>query len=88
MASIYYCSKRQNTVETSIFSSELMATNYAWKYIRGLRYKLRMTGIPFSDPYYVYGDIKSVLYNTTLPDSTLKNKTVLLLTILSGKELQ
>ena len=30
--------------------------------------------VPFSDPCFVYGDNKSVLYNTTLPESTLKKK--------------
>ena len=74
MAPIYYCSKRQNTVETSTFGSEFMAMKHATEYIRGLRYKLRMMGIPFSDPCYVYGDNQSVLYNTTLPESTLKKK--------------
>ena len=74
MAPIYYCSKRQNTVETSTFGSEFMAMKHACGYIRGLRYKLRMMGIPFSDPCFVYGDNKSVLYNTTLPESTLKKK--------------
>ena len=33
-----------------------------------------MTGIPFSDPCFMYGDNKSVLYNTTLPESTFKKK--------------
>ena len=33
-----------------------------------------MMGIPVQDPTYVYGDNKSVLYNTTLPESTLKKK--------------
>ena len=33
-----------------------------------------MIGIPFSDPCFVYGYNKSVLYNTTLPESTLKKK--------------
>ena len=33
-----------------------------------------MMGIPFSDPCFVYGDNKSVLYNTTLPESNLKRK--------------
>ena len=33
-----------------------------------------MMGILCFDPYYIYGDNKSVLYNTTLPDSTLKKK--------------
>ena len=31
-------------------------------------------GIPFSGPCFVYGDNNSVLYNTTLPESTLKKK--------------
>ena len=31
-------------------------------------------GIPFSDPCFVYGDNKLVLYNTTLYESTLKKK--------------
>jgi len=74
MAPIYYCSKRQNTIETSTFGSEFMAMKHATEYIRGLRYKLRMMGIPFSDPCFVYGDNQSVLYNTTLPESTLKKK--------------
>ena len=30
--------------------------------------------MPFSDPSFVYGDNKLVLYNTTLPESTLKKK--------------
>ena len=33
-----------------------------------------MTGIPLSDICFVYGAKKSVLYNTTLPESTLKKK--------------
>ena len=60
MAPIHYCSKRQNTVETSTFSSELMDMKIACEYIRGLRYKLRMIGIPFSDPCFVYGYKKLV----------------------------
>ena len=31
-------------------------------------------GIPFSDPCFVYGDKKSVLYNIILHKSTLKKK--------------
>ena len=36
MAPIYYCSKRQNTAETSNFGSEFMAMNLACEYIFGL----------------------------------------------------
>ena len=45
---------------------------HATEHIKGLRYKLRMMDIPFSNPCYVYGNNKLVLYNTTLPESTLK----------------
>ena len=51
-----------------------MAMKLACKYICGLRYRLRMMGIPFSDLCFVYGDNTSVLYNTTSTESTLKNK--------------
>ena len=43
-------------------------------YIRGLRYKLRMMGIPVEGPTCIYGDNQSVLSSTTIPDSTLKQK--------------
>jgi hypothetical protein len=44
------------------------------EYIRGLRYKLQMMGIPCEGPAYIEGDNQSVLANTTIPDSTLKKK--------------
>ena len=44
------------------------------EYIRGLRLRLRMMAIPCEDPAFVYGDDKSVLCNTTIPDSTLNKK--------------
>ena len=66
MAPIYYCSDRQNTVDTSTFGSDFMAMKLVCEYICGLQYKLRMMGIPFSDPFFVFGYNKLVLYNTTL----------------------
>ena len=74
MPPIYYCSKLQNTFETSTFGSKFMAMKLACEFIRGLQYKLRMMGIPLSDPCSMYGDTKSVLYNTTLPESNLNKK--------------
>ena len=71
-APIYNCLKSQNTVETSTFGSEFMDMKLACEYIRGLRYNLRIMGIPFSDTCFMYGDNKLVLYNTTLPESTMK----------------
>eukprot|EP00980_Cylindrotheca_fusiformis_P025547 scaffold14026_cov110-Cylindrotheca_fusiformis.AAC.1 len=54
--------------------SEFKAMKQATEYVRGLRYKLRMMGIPCAEPTYVYGDNKSVLCNTSIPESTLKKK--------------
>ena len=44
------------------------------EYLRGLRYKLRMMGIPVEGPSFIEGDNQSVLANTTIPDSILKKK--------------
>ena len=74
MAPIYWLSRKQTSVETSSFGSEFSAMKQCTEYIRGLRYKLRMMGIPCVGPALRYGDNQSVLYNTTLPDSTLKKK--------------
>ena len=73
-APIYWLSKKQAGVETSTFGSEFLAMKHCCEYLKGLRYKIRMMGIPLKHCCYIYGDNKSVLYNTTLPDSTLKKK--------------
>ena len=73
-ALVYWWSKKQTSVESSSFGSEFVAMKQCCEYIRGLRYKLRMMGIPVEGPTYIYGDNQSVLANTTIPDSTLKKK--------------
>ena len=73
-APIYWWSKKQNSVESSSFGSEFIAMKQCCEYVRGLRYKLRMMGIPCEDPTFLFGDNQSVLANTTIPDSTLKKK--------------
>ena len=73
-APIYWFSKKQSSVESSSFGSEFTAMKQCCEYLRGLRYKLRMMGIPVDGPAYIYGDNQSVLANTTIPDSTLKKK--------------
>ena len=45
-APVIWYSKRQNTVETSTFGSEFIALRIATEMIEGLRYKLRMFGVP------------------------------------------
>ena len=44
------------------------------EYLRGLRYKLRMMGIPVNNPVFTFGDNQSVLWNTSVPASMLKKK--------------
>lgn len=61
-------------VKTSTFGSEFLAMKACCEYLRGHRYKLRMMGISLEHPCFVYGDNKSVLCNTTMPDSMLKKK--------------
>ena len=62
------------SVESSSFSAEFIAMKQCCEYLRGLRNKLQMMGIPVETPIYVYGDNQSVLANMMIPDSALKNK--------------
>ena len=73
-APIYWFSKKQTSCETSTYGAEFVAMKVAMEYVRGLRYKLRMMGMPVSEPAYVLGDNQSVLANTTKPGSVLKKK--------------
>ena len=73
-ALVYWTSKKQTTVETSLFGRKFMAMKHATEYVRGLRYKLRSMGIPVVECTYIYGDNKSVLVNLGTPHSQLKKK--------------
>ena len=73
-APVYWYSKKQGSVEPSTYQAEFTAMREATEYVRALRYKLRMMGIPVEGPAYVFGDNQSVLANTTNPGSTLKKK--------------
>jgi hypothetical protein len=74
MAPIVWFSKRQPTIETSVFGAEFVSMKNGMETTRGLRYKLRMMGVPLSGPTYIYGDNMSVIHNTQRPESTLKKK--------------
>jgi hypothetical protein len=74
MAPIIWFSKRQNTVETSTFSSEFIALKIAAELIISLRYKLRMFGIPLDGAANVFCDNESVYKNASTAESTLKKK--------------
>jgi hypothetical protein len=74
MAPVVWFSKRQPTIETSVFGAEFVSMKNGMEATRGLRYKLRMMGVPLSGPTYIYGDNMSVIHNTQRPESTLKKK--------------
>ena len=69
-----WVSKRQKTVETSTYGSELVAARVATELIMEIRYQLRMLGVPINEPALMLGDNMSVVMNTTLPSSVLKKK--------------
>ena len=73
-APIIWFSKRQTTVETSVFGAKLVAMNNGMEALRGLRYKLRMIRVPLSGPSLAYGDNMSIIHNTQQPESILKKK--------------
>ncbi len=61
-------------METSTFGSEFVALKIAVELIEGLRYKLRMMGVPLDGPTSVFCDNAAVVINTTALESTLKKK--------------
>jgi hypothetical protein len=73
-APILWHSKRQNTVESSTFGSEIVALKNAIELIEGLRYKLRMFGIQIEGPTDIFCDNEAVVRNCSTPESVLKKK--------------
>ena len=67
-------SKRQNTVESSTFGSELVAMRVARDLISAMRIKLKCFGIPINGPSNMYCDNEAVYKNTSNPESTLTKK--------------
>ena len=74
MAPIAWISKKQGSIETSSFGSELTALKTAVETVEGLRYKLRMMGIRLEGPCHIKVDNMSVVHNCSNPASQLKKK--------------
>ena len=62
------------SVETSTFGGEIVAMRIAIELIEGLRYKLRMFGVPINGPCNVLCDNESVVKNVWRPESSCKKK--------------
>jgi hypothetical protein len=73
-APVVWYSKHQNSVETSTFGSEFVALRIAVELIQAPRYKLRMFGIPVADACDVFCDNQAVVFNSSIPQSTLAKK--------------
>jgi Reverse transcriptase (RNA-dependent DNA polymerase) len=73
-APIVWFSKKQNSIETSSFGSEFTAMKQGVEISEGLRYKLRMMGVPLDGCTHIKADNMSVIKNTSVPESMLKKK--------------
>ena len=73
-APIHWYSKRQPSVESSTFGAEFRALKTAVEMVDGLRYKLRMFGVPIDGPTSIFCDNEAVYKNTVIPESTLNKK--------------
>ncbi len=68
-AMIQWVSNKQATIESSIFGAEFIAMKFGIEKLRGLRYKLRMMGVPIDGLSLIYGDNLSVIKNSQTPES-------------------
>ena len=73
-APVKWFSKRQQTVETSAFSSEFIALKHCIEDVEYLRFKLRMFGIPLDGATMILCDNEAVVKNTSKVESTLNKK--------------
>ena len=73
-APIVWYSKRQSTVESSTFSSELIALKICMEHVVALRFKLRMFGVPIDGETKILCDNKSAVTNCSQLESTLHKK--------------
>jgi hypothetical protein len=66
--------RNRGSIETSSFGSELSAMKTAVELTEGLRYKLRMMGVPVDGPTRILADNMSVVHKCSNPASQLKKK--------------
>jgi hypothetical protein len=71
---IRWISKRQKTVETSTYGSELVASRVATELILEVRYMLWSLGVALGGTALMLGDNMLVVLNNTFPSSVLKKK--------------
>ena len=76
--SIQWYSKKQGTIETATYGSEFVAARIATEQIIDLRLTLMYLGAPINDRVYMFGDNRSVVTSSTLPQSKLSKRHIAL----------
>ena len=66
--------KRQSTVETATYGSEFVAARTAVDQIIDIHTTLRYLGVPIRDQSYMFGDNRSVVASSTIPNSTISKR--------------
>ena len=66
--------KRQSTVETATYGSEFVAARTAVDQIIDIRTTLQYLGVPIRDKSYMFGDNRSVVTSSTIPNSTISKR--------------
>ena len=66
--------KRQSTVETATYGSEFVAARTAVDQLTDIRTTLRYLGVPIRDKSYMFGDNRSVVTSSTIPNSTISKR--------------
>ena len=71
----WFSKKQQSTIETSVFGAKFVAMKQGMEpLVRGIPYKIRMTGVANLGPSDIHGDSISDIHNTQQPESVLKKK--------------
>ena len=71
---IDWYSKKQATVETATYGSEIVAARTCVEQVMDLRLTLRYLGVPIRDTSYMFGDNKTVVESSTRPHAKLHKR--------------
>ena len=71
---IEWLSKKQATVEKTVFGSEFIAMTHGVETLHRLCYKLLIMGVTTDGPTYIFGENMSAIFNKYLPESQLNEK--------------
>ncbi len=74
IALVDWVSKKQATIETSVFSAEFVAMEHRIEKLQWIQYNLHMMGVPLTGPSFIYADNNSQVINSTRPEPILKKK--------------